>query len=271
MVERAGGSLRADPGVEGGRTFRVRIEDHTPYAGTLTVEDAAEEKGERHADAPTCAKLASRLAVFIAIALDDLPPLKSSPVEDTPPPAPPPPLALPPEEPALRGGLSADFLAGSTFGANTSFGAHTTVKWPRGPFGAAAAVVHENIGNSSGVSGAGTAARLGGLVAVGAPWTRSVAGFSGEIGALAGFYAGYASPVVACPAGFSLPSGCYGAGVPARWRVVSPYASASLVLQVPWKWAFRPYVSLGGLAYMGVGNDVVFVAMAQGGIAWAGL
>lgn len=101
----------------------------------------------------------------------------------------------------------------------------------------------------------GTSGRVGAVVGWGAPWSDSIVGFLGEVGAAAG----EAATIDSSPFGIATRTE----------RYASPYAAASLILQVPWKHSVRPVVGLGAVWTPSGPESQLPVAFAgDAGLAW---
>ena len=271
-VEALGVHPRVARDDERARTFAVTIApDRDHYTARLVVHDLVGERTERSVASPRCSDAAKSVALLIALALDE------SAVTDADPVEPPALWPAPAADDAPTGGVRV--IRAGPPGRKGSGGIAVTGLYGRSlpPDGGmhvaavrtyAAARVSGNtrvgaslayssdtqreaIGNDTFYESSGWSGRAGAIIGWGAPWNDMVVGFVGEAGLAAGRQSGIASPSQAVPgvvrsSEACLGNQCFDTGRSVRSSIffVAPFASASLVLQIPWKAPIRPIAGL---------------------------
>lgn len=293
-VTRLGGSFVEADGDAPARRFIVRVVDaRPPLHVSLQIQDLVGRITERVATVEDCDAASSSLALFMATALDEAPPpFVPAPADlvgaETYWPAPAPP----PKPRSIRrvgsGGIAADVFVGMQdkrgahlFGAVRAFGTtrlglavmfqerDLDDQCPRAEYAASRSASgagwctdgHEFEEWNGPLTGRRRTASVGGLFGWGAPWNDSVAGFVGEIGVARGSDE--------TQAGFK-----YAPQRRTRTTFTAPYVSASIVLQIPWRFSVRPFAAFRGTWIAAKAPDAPLVidpietASVHLGLAW---
>jgi hypothetical protein len=294
-----GGRLRAPLPNERARTVVVTIHagDDADRAGprsfgALTLLGPNDEATSRSVSAPRCEEVAASLAFFASIALG-----AREQQEHAPKPAPP---RIEPTSPESRPGLEPSVWPGSrpepektrrrgrmgsggvamgvVYGAgadNDSTGAHASFAWRVGRSfrgGIAASLARDERTPFDAFDhfvGRGTSGRVGALFGWGAPWNDSVVGFAGEVGVAGGTEHGTLMSLASSGAGVVSSNGRTYAlpGREIERTFMSPYTTAAVVLQLPWRAPLRPMVAIGSAWTPLRSNDFQAITI-EGGFVW---
>jgi hypothetical protein len=290
QVDALGARARIARDNERARTFEVTITRDAAerYTARFVVHDLVGQQTERTITSPRCADAARSVSLLVAIALDEADATPAAPQGAIGSPSSPAfwPAPANGDTPTAgmrivragrqgSGGLvvtglygrSAVPVEGMHVAGARAYAAARVSGGTRvgGSLTLTSDTQREVTDDNSDTRSNGWSGRVGAIIGWGAPWNDTVVGFLGEAGVAGGGRSGTVRSTRTAAGGWTYYDD---RGARTSTRFVSPFATASLVLQLPWKAPIRPVAGLSTTAVFGDSSVATLSFTGDLGFVW---